>query len=241
MVAFNTEWKVLPHGRLVRLSPDLMTVEGDIRTPVGPMPRRMTVARAPDRRLVIYSAISLDAAGMAELDAFGTPAVLVVPGYRHRLDVAAWKTRFPDALVLTPEAARDSVEKAVAVDVSDFPYREGTVVVTEAAGTGRREAVMEIRDEGGLSVVLNDLIFKLPPRGGLTGWLQKLTGFASPAPSIPSMIRRSWVAEPRALADQMSAWAADPSLARIVISHGGVIDQNPASVLQDIAATLRKR
>ncbi|HEY4102773.1 MAG TPA: hypothetical protein VGM44_02745, partial [Polyangiaceae bacterium] len=77
-----TEWTVLPHGALEQLDDRLMTVSGNIHMPLVDFPRRMTVARLDDGRLVIFSAIALDEQEMARLEAFGTPAFLVVPNER---------------------------------------------------------------------------------------------------------------------------------------------------------------
>ena len=54
-----TEWTVLPHGKLSRLDDNLLSVTGDLPMPVGNFPRRMTVVRLHDGRLVVYSAIAL--------------------------------------------------------------------------------------------------------------------------------------------------------------------------------------
>jgi hypothetical protein len=56
----NMEWKVLPHGALNRIGSNLITVTGQLHMPLGDYPRRMTVVRLDDGRLVLYSAIALD-------------------------------------------------------------------------------------------------------------------------------------------------------------------------------------
>src|SRR5215468_6815255 len=53
-------WTVKPHGSLKQLDENMLTVEGKLRMPLGSFPRRMTVIRLRDRRLVIWSAIALD-------------------------------------------------------------------------------------------------------------------------------------------------------------------------------------
>ena len=55
----QTEWKVLPHGKLTAIEDDILTVVGDIPMPVGNMKRRMTVVRLRDGRLIIFSAVAL--------------------------------------------------------------------------------------------------------------------------------------------------------------------------------------
>jgi hypothetical protein len=41
-----------------------------------------------------------------------------------------------------------------------------------------------------------------------------------------------------ALAAQFDAWASDPDLKRIIVSHGDVIEEDPAGVLRSLAEAL---
>jgi hypothetical protein len=109
----NMEWKVLPHGALNRIGSNLITVTGQLHMPLGDYPRRMTVVRLDDGRLVLYSAIALDEPEMAELEAWGRPALLVVPGDIHRLDARPWKARYPTMTVVAC-FTRSSAERDLA-------------------------------------------------------------------------------------------------------------------------------
>src|SRR5436309_13090926 len=112
-------WKVLPHGKLSEIDDDMLTVTGPIRMPLGSFPRRMTVVRLRDSRLVVWSAIALDEPAMARLEAFGRPAFLIVPNDHHRLDAKAWKSRFAQMTVVAPIGAQSEVEAIVPVDTTD--------------------------------------------------------------------------------------------------------------------------
>jgi hypothetical protein len=90
MTAPLKQWKVLPHGKLTQVDEGILTVVGEIQMPLMELPRRMTVARLADRRLVIFSAIALDEDEMAALEAYGRPAFLIVPSDHHRLDAKIW-------------------------------------------------------------------------------------------------------------------------------------------------------
>jgi hypothetical protein len=81
--AFET-WTVLKHGPLEKLSDNLWRVEGTMPDPN--IHRVMTIARMKDGRLFIHNAIALEEACMAEIESFGTPAVIVVPNGFHRQD-----------------------------------------------------------------------------------------------------------------------------------------------------------
>src|SRR5438552_4910576 len=105
------KWKVLPHGKLKQIDDNILTVTGDIHMPLMDLPRRMTVVRLSDSRLVVFSAIALDEDEMAELEAYGHPAYLIVPSDKHRLDAKIWKDRYPEIRVVAPEGARAKVEQ----------------------------------------------------------------------------------------------------------------------------------
>lgn len=61
------EKHVLPHGDLEQLAPGLWQVTGSLER--NPLPRNMQIWRAPSGGLLIHSAICLDEAGMAKVDA----------------------------------------------------------------------------------------------------------------------------------------------------------------------------
>ncbi len=116
MTAPLQHWKVLPHGKLARLEDNLVTVTGEIHMPLMNLPRRMTVVRLYDARLVVYSAIALQEHEMEWLEAWGRPAFLIVPSDHHRLDAKIWKDRCPAMQVVAPRGARAKVEETVPVD-----------------------------------------------------------------------------------------------------------------------------
>src|SRR6187431_3657273 len=116
------EWKVLAHGPLSKLADNLLWAQGSL--PGMSLKRSMVVVRLSDGRLVIHNGIALDAAQMAELERFGTPAFLIVPNGGHRLDAPAYKQRYPALRVFTPQGSRTRVEEVVPVDgvYEDFPH-----------------------------------------------------------------------------------------------------------------------
>lgn len=121
------EWTVLPHGKLTRLEDNLLSVEGELHMPLGDFPRRMTVVRLDDGRLVIYSAIALDEDEMQALEAYGTPAFLVVPNNLHRLDAKIWRDRYPAMKVLAPVGVREKVQEVVPVDATKVTFADPDV------------------------------------------------------------------------------------------------------------------
>jgi len=234
----NDRWKVLPHGALTKLDETLLTVEGTIKMPLMDLPRRMTVVRLRDGRLVVWSAIALDEPAMATLEAFGRPAFLVVPNDHHRLDAKAWKDRYPQMQVIAPDGARDKVAEVVAVDTTSPDFGDASVTFITVPGTKGHEAALVVRTPAGATLVLNDLVGNIRAASGIDGWLLRLAGFAGYDAQIPRVVKMALVKDAADLRAQLLQWAELPSLARILVSHGEPIDSEPGRVLRDLAASL---
>src|SRR5687767_1929748 len=143
MAAPFKTWTVLPHGKLTAVEDNILTVIGRIRMPLGELPRRMTVVRLGDGRLVVYSAIALEEESMRRLEAFGRPAFLIVPNDHHRLDARIWKARYPQMKVLAPEGARAKVAKIVPVDATATDFGDPSVRLITVPGTRAGELALE--------------------------------------------------------------------------------------------------
>lgn len=234
-----TEWTVLPHGRLTRLDENLLTVVGELHMPLGDFPRRMTVVRTSDARLVIFSAIALDDREMRALEAWGAPTWLVVPSDIHRMDAKIWKDRYPALVVVTPVGAREKVEEVVAVDDTRVEFPDPDVRFVIVPGTEQHEAALEVDTPHGTTLVVNDLIWNLDDRPGFGGWLFRLAGFTGPAPRIPTIVELGAVKDKEALRMQLEVWSEIPGLQRILVSHGEAITRDPAGVLRGLAASLK--
>jgi hypothetical protein len=233
MAKAHSEWKVLPHRPLERLSPSIMTVTGDIRMPLTVLERRMTVVRLNDGRLVIYSAMALDEEQMQVLEDFGVPAFLVVPSRFHRSDAFAWKQRYPKLVVVAPESARKQVEEVVPVDTTRPDLGDGVRFI-EVPGTAGAEGALEVREGDQLSLVLNDIVGNLPAE---SGFVLRALGFAGDKPRIPRAIRPALIKDKPALRAQLDEWADRP-VHRILVSHGRPITERPTEVLHELASSL---
>jgi len=231
-------WKVLPHGKLSLVEDNLLTVVGELHMPLGDFPRRMTVARLRDGRLVIYSAIALEEREMETLERFGMPTFLVVPSDRHRMDAKIWKDRYPRLLVLAPEGARAKVSEVVPVDATAFDFRDPTVRFVTVPGTAEHESALIVTSEGSTTLVVNELIWNVDNRPGFGGWLMKLAGMTGTEPRIPPITALVDIKDKQVLRAQLEEWARLYSLRRIIVSHGGIIDGEPAAVLRDLARQL---
>jgi hypothetical protein len=219
MAIAQRKWKVSPHGQLIELDENLFTVTGTVSMPVGQLPRRMTVARISGHRLVIFSAMSLADDEMRRLEELGEPAFMIIPNDHHRMDAPAWKARYPNIRVIAPAGAREKIEKVVLVDATAVDFRDSSVVFMSV-------------------LVLNDLVGNIRDASGFSGWFLKMMGFAGDEPHIPFPIKRAVIESKGQVRDQLLRWAALPSLQRIVVSHGAIIDEDPGGALRRLAGSL---
>jgi len=239
MPRFNDTWQVGSHGGLEQLDDGLLTVEGEIRMPLGNFPRRMTVVGLTGRRTAIWSAIPLAEAQMAEIEALGVPSFLIVPGPGHRLDIRPWKARYPKAKVICTPGAREAVEKAVKVAATSDSWADPAVQFETVPGIAGKEAALLVNRSGGTTLLINDLLANVRhPHGIGAHIMARLLGFGVSGPRIPRVGKWMFVKDKRALAAAFRKWADNPALKRIVVSHGDVIGNEPRKVLQRVAADL---
>lgn len=239
MPRLNEEWVVYEHGPVQQVDPGLLTVEGTIRMPLGRFPRRMTIVGLESGGSAVWSPISLNPAGMGKVESLGAPRFLIVPNAHHRLDLRAWKKRYPAARVIAPDGARDEVGKASPVDGGPDTLRDSRAELVTVAGTADSELALRFVHNGQLTLVVNDVIARVAHPPGLTAKLMaRLMGFGVHEPQIPAVVKRVLVRDPEALAAQFKEWAADPALRRIIPSHGEILD-DPAPALRKLSESLR--
>jgi hypothetical protein len=231
-------WTVLPHDALVRLDENLLSVSGDLPLPLGDFPRRMTVVRLRDGRLVVFSAMALDEPEMRAIEAFGNPTYLVVPSDIHRMDAKVWKDRYPNLVVIAPEGARPAVDEVVHVDMTRVDFGDDSVRYLVVPGTDGHEAALLVETPSGTTLIVNDLIWNVRDRPGLSGWMFQALRLTGPEPRIVNVVRRRKIKDERAVRDQLVAWSRLPTLNRIVVSHGSVIERDPPAVLRNLAESL---
>ena len=233
-----TEWKVLPHGPLQTLDADILTVTGEIPMPLGNFERRMTIVRLADQRLVVFSAIALDVAGMRTIEEFGQPAFLIVPNEIHRLDAKVWKDRYPAMTVIAPAGGRENIAKIVPVDGTAADWNDPAVALVTIPGSGESELALEVRKPAGSTLVLNDLVGNVRNATGLTGWFLRLMRFAGDVPQIPHPVKWKLIKDKGLVTAELRRWAEMPALKRILVSHGEIIANDAPGTLRKLAASL---
>jgi hypothetical protein len=227
------------HSPIAEIEDGILTVTGELKMPLTHFERRMTIVRLQDRRLLIYRAIALDEIEMARLEAYGTPAFLIVPSDMHRLDARIWKDRYPSAQVVAPEGAREKVEEVVHVDTTQPDFGDPNVSFVAVRGVEGHEAALVVRTPRGTTLIVNDLVGNIHGAHGAGGWILKKAGFAGEEPQIPRVVKRKIVEDERELRAQLEEWAQMPSLTRIIVSHGVPIEANPHAALRALAQSLQ--
>ncbi|MEO8924605.1 MAG: hypothetical protein ABI330_17545, partial [Caldimonas sp.] len=215
---------------LVDIDDGILAVEGRTQMPLMELPRRMVVVRLAGARLAVWSAIALDELTMAQLEAAGRPAFLIVPNDHHRLDAKAWKARYPQLHVVAPEGARDKVAEAVPVDTTSPDFADVDVQFITVPGTRGHEAALTVRRAGRTTLVLNDLVGNIRNASGFGGWMLQAMGFAGEEAHIPTPVKLTLVKDKEAVRDQLLRWADIDGLARILVSHGAPIEDDPRQV-----------
>ena len=241
MSKINADWKVEPHGSLDAVGDGIWSVEGSITMPLGRFPRRMTVIRLSHGALAIWSPISLDDREMARLDALGPVGFLIVPNAGHRLDLKAWKDRYPNARIVAPPGAARNVAEVAPVDDTANVLEDPGVALQRIAGTSADEFAVIVSRGDGVTLILNDILSSIRhPHGIGATILARLFGFGVDRPRTSRLIRHRYVDDPAAVARQFRTWAAIPNLRRLIVSHVDLIEDDPARMLETAAADLEK-
>ncbi len=230
----HAPWTVLPHGPIERLEPNLWRVEGSL--PRMALRRVMTLIRLEDGRIVIHSAIALDERAMSEIEAWGRPAVLLVPNAYHRLDAPAWVARYPDIEIRCPPGGRAKIEAVVRVDADYRGFDGGQTLSIEILdGIGGSEAVLIVRSPGGTSLVFNDALFNMPHGRGVAGLVFRYVTGSTGGPRVTRLFRLLAVKDRDRFRAHLERLAATPGLVRIIVSHHQVIDDSPGEALLRVA------
>jgi hypothetical protein len=127
-----------PHGPIDFVDDGLFVVSG--RWKKSAFERKMTVFLLASGEVAVHSAIAMDEAGMASLQAIGRPSWILVPNRLHASDAGFYADRYPSSRVLVPAAVRGKLfEKLPRIDGSiddDWPVAlRGELAVVPLRGT----------------------------------------------------------------------------------------------------------
>src|ERR1700690_1360883 len=161
---------IYPYQPPRALDPNLGQVTGSLKLPI---PRNMTVWRAPDGRLVLYSVIAMHEEGMGALEQLGRPAFMVIPHKRHHMDAPFYKARYPDLRVL---AENREPANGVAIDGSLEELEPLGVHGERVPGTSCEDLALDLPVDGGRALCLCELVGNLRLPGLVGGILGRIVG-----------------------------------------------------------------
>lgn len=149
-----------PHRPIHFVDDGLFVVEG--RWKHSPFERKMTVFLLASGEVAVHSAIAMDEAGMAALEAVGRPSWILVPNVLHFSDAGWYGDRYPSARILVPAAARGRLfEKVRRIDGSvdeDWPEAlQGELAIVPLRGA--RNAEVAFVHAPSHTLVLTDAVF----------------------------------------------------------------------------------
>ena len=228
-MATSRPWTVNRPGPLTQIDERLWTVEDDVPGLQGAH-RRMTVVKRGDGTLLFFNAIPLPDETLAQVRALGTPAQLIIPNQFHALDAAAFTHR----LGLTAYAPAIAVEKlapqVTCKPISALPLEAGMRVFS-VDGFKTHEVVLLV----GATLIVGDLLTNAPHEPGLSGLMMRLVGFTGPEPRLPFPVRKRVGQDLAAVRALMTELAGLEGLARIIPTHGGLIQSHASEALRAVA------
>lgn len=237
MAKVNTDWRVLRHGPIERLEENLWCVTGTLQG--MSLKRVMTVVKLDDGEIVIHSAVALNDDSMAEIEAWGRPAILLVPNAYHRLDAPAYLKRYPDLKIYCPKGSRAKIEEVVRVDADyDELESDSSLTIEHLAGVRKVEGVLTVHSKTGTTVVFNDAVFNMPHGRGVPGFIFRHITGSTGGPRVTRLFRVMAVKDKAALRDHLERLADTPDLKRIIVSHHEPITDQPAEILAGVAAAV---
>jgi len=233
MATFTT-WTVCKHKPIEKLAPNLWRVSGTMPDRETQQ-REMVLARMADGRVIVHNAIALDEPEMAELEAWGAPAMIFVPNGYHRQDAGIWKQRYPQAKVIAPAGSKKRVAQVVPVDaVSEEAPKDETTRLIPLEGVPA-ESVLEVKTADGVTLVFCDAILNVPKLGLPMGFVLGPTGRVS----TPRIVRWLGLKDKKAFTAQLEKLADTPGLNRLLFGHGRPVTDNPRGALLSVVEQLR--
>ena len=227
-------WTVTRHDPIEKLEDNLWTVNGDV--PGAPFHRRMSIVRRSDGTLLFFNAVPLDDAALAEVTAWGKPAILVLPHDQHMIDARAFAEKLQLA-VYGPKACEARIRARVEMaGTLDMIPADPSIQIETLHGVKSGEPALIVHHAGGrVSLLFSDVIMNNAKSS--IGFLPRMMGFAGGVKIVP-LFRMMYLKDKPALKSQLEQWAGLSSLVRLVPCHGDLVPGGAPEALRAAAATL---
>ena len=240
----SSEWEkcVFPHSPLQELAPQIWHVTGTLGRAFPP--REAIVYRLRDSTLLLHSPIALAETEMQKLESLGEPKIAIVPNRIHRLDIAIFKQRYPDLIIVAPQAAKPYVEEVVAVDaIAETFLPNYGIVCHTPEGIRPQELVYELPLDSGKALIFTDILFNLtesyldryaPRSKSLVRFLGAKDYFG-----ITPLGQRFFLTDKTAYRQWLEGLSVRVApLETICVAHGAPITRNCSARLQEAADRL---
>ncbi|MBL8032916.1 MAG: hypothetical protein JNJ69_04400 [Leptospiraceae bacterium] len=228
--------KIFPHGSITEVAPGLYQVEGSLPFPLK---RNMTLIKLKSGGLLIYSAVALDDAGLAELEKLGRPEVIVVPQPFHTMDLAFYKNRYPDLKVWGAKAGE--IYHGVSVDADILKaMNDPRISATLVPGLKFHEIHLQFEVPGGHALIVCDLF--AGDDCYATGFGAKLAKFilgtSSGGFGIAKIVKWRQISDRAKVKKYITDLAEDAQLKLVLVCHGVPLRESVATRLSEAAAQL---
>jgi len=229
-------WIVTSHDPLEKLEDNLWAVQGDV--PGIPFKRRMFIIKRSDGTLMFFGmAIPLEEGLLAEVTAWGRPAILVVTHDQHMIDARPFAERLGLKIYgPKPCEAKMRARADIAGMLEDVPP-DPNVLVMPVAGVKNGEPAVIVKSDGGrrVSLLVSDVLQNNSKES--LGLLPRIMGFGG-GPKVVPVFRMMFLKDKGALKRQLAEWAALPGLSRLVPCHGDGVTSGAAAALKAAAAAI---
>jgi hypothetical protein len=227
-------WTVTKHDPIEKLEDNLWTVAGQV--PGVPFRRRMSIIKRADGTLLFFNAIPLADAELAEVKAWGKPAVLVVPHDQHMIDARPFAERLELKVFGPKECEAKMRERADIAGTLEALPPDPAVRVEIVKGVKNGEPALFVTSAGGrVSLLVSDVIMN--NQKSQIGFLPRMMGFSGGVKIVP-VFRMMFLKDKPALKAQLEGWAGVAGLVRLVPCHGALVPSGAPEALRAAAATL---
>jgi len=226
-------WIVTQHDPIQKHEDNLWTVEGGV--PGLPFRRRMSIVKRADGTLLFFNAIPLEEAALAEVKAWGTPSVLVVPHDQHMIDARAFAEKLGLQVYGPKECDAKLRQRAEIAGPLEAVPPDPSIRIEGVAGVKNGEPALIVKSGERTSLLFSDVIMNNPKES--IGFFPRMMGFAGGVKIVP-VFRMMFLKDKKALRAQMERWSELPGLTRIVPSHGGIVSSSASEALRAASGTL---
>lgn len=223
-------------AELLSIGENIWFADGPVVSFFGfPYPTRMAAIRIYNGELFVWSPIALTPQLKAQAESLGRVKHLISPNKLHHLNLHAWKSAFPDALVYAPpglaEKRRDLAFDAELTDSSAAAWAGEIDQVLMRGSFAMTEAVFFHR--ASRTALFADLIENFRP-GWFKGWrrfVARLDGIVMPNPGAPREWRLSFWngAKARGALEIILSWEPE----QVIMAHGEIVRSDGADFIRN--------